>query len=142
MKLLLTILLFVCNMAVFAQADKVAGDYALIMNTQEGDAFEYTLTLSADGTFSFHHYSNIKKGIPPEKHFYGKGKWTIEKNVVSFTSDKQTDLDAKQTVDFSNTKSRFDTKSPRDKTDKVVKTRLRFLSSEIPWMKRIDLDKA
>lgn len=59
MKTLFMILLFVCNMALFAQADKVAGDYALTMNTKEGNELEYKLTLSADGTFFFYHYSKI-----------------------------------------------------------------------------------
>ncbi|MDR6966207.1 hypothetical protein J2X31_000200 [Flavobacterium arsenatis] len=141
MKLLFTILLFISHLTLFAQADKVAGDYALTMNTKEGNVLEYKLTLSADGTFFFHHYSNILKGIPPEKNYYGKGKWTVENNLVSFVSDKQTDLDEKHTLDFSNSKARFHTKSAKDKTDRIVKTRLQFLNSEIFWMKRIELLK-
>lgn len=141
MKTLFTILMFVCNMAVFAQTDKVAGNYVLTMNTEEGNVFEYKLALSTDGTFFFHYYSNIKKGIPPEKHHYGKGKWTVENNVVSFVSDKLIDLDDKHTLDFSNSKARFHTRSPKDKTDRVVKTRLQFLKSEIPWMNRIEVFK-
>lgn len=97
------------------------------------------MNLLDDGTFIFHYYSKIKNGIPPEKNYYGKGKWTVEKNVISFFSDKQKDLDDKFTVDFTNTKARFITKLPRDKTDKIVPTKLQFLKSSIAWMNRIDL---
>jgi hypothetical protein len=141
MKSLFTILLLVSNLVLFSQADKVAGDYTLKLETNESDILEYKLSLYQDGTFFFHYYSNIKQGIPPEKNKYGKGKWTIKDNVISFFSDKQKDLDEKHTLDFNNSKARFVTKSPRDKTDQVIKTRLSFLESEIPWMKRIDLLK-
>lgn len=139
MKTLFTILLFVCNMAVFAQVDEVAGKYGLTVNTEEDDLFEYKLTLSADGTFSFQYHSNIKKGIPQKQHYYGKGKWTVENNVVSFVSDKQIDMDGKHTLDFSNSKARFHTKTAKHKTD--IKTRLQFLKSEIPWINRIEVFK-
>jgi len=141
MKTLLTILLFISNLTLLAQTDKVAGDYALTVDTKEGDVLEYKLTLSADGTFSFHYYSNIKNGIPPKKHFYGKGTWTAENNIVSFVSDKQTDLDEKYTLDFSNSKARFHIKSNKGKADKILKTRVQFLTSDISWMKRVELSK-
>jgi hypothetical protein len=48
--------------------------------------YDYKLTLSRDSTFNFHYYSNIKNGIPPEINKYGKGKWTMENNVISFFS--------------------------------------------------------
>jgi hypothetical protein len=40
--------------------------------------------------------------------------------------DKQKILMIKNTLDFSNSKARFITKSPRDKTDQIIKTRLQF----------------
>jgi hypothetical protein len=141
MKRLFTILLLVSNLMLFSQVDKAAGDYTLKLETNESDVLEYKLSLYQDGTFFFHYYSKIKQGIPPEKNKYGKGKWTIKDNMVSFFSDKQNDLDEKHTLDFNNSKARFVTKSPRDKTDQVIKTKLSFLESEIPWMKRIDLLK-
>ena len=50
-------------------------------------------------------------------------------------------FDEKYTLDFTNSKARFVTKSPRDKSDKIIKTQLKFLESEIFWMRRIDIDK-
>lgn len=141
MKKILTILILISNLTLFSQTQNVVGNYKLILGTKDSDSFEYELTLNQDGTFSFHYYSNIKQGIPPEVDKYGKGNWTIKNNVISFFSDKQKDIDEKYSLNFSNTKARFVTKSPRDKSDKIIKTQLRFLDSEIFWMKRIDIDK-
>lgn len=141
MRVLLTFLILVSSLTTFAQTNKVIGDYKLAIETTDNNAFEYQLTLSQDGTFSFHYYSKIKNGTPPEVNKYGKGKWTVENNLISFFADKQKDIDEKNTLDFSNSKARFITKSPRDKTDQIIKTRLQFLKSEIFWMARIEIFK-
>lgn len=142
MKVIFTILILVSSLTSFSQTDKVIGDYKLaIETTDKNNALEYQLTLSQDGTFSFHYNSKMKQGTPPEVNKYGKGKWTVENNVISFFSDKQKDIDEKNTLDFTNSKARFITKSPRDKTDQIIKTRLQFLKSEIFWMARIEIFK-
>ncbi|MGL3000482.1 hypothetical protein [Flavobacterium sp. RSSB_23] len=141
MKTILTFLILILSFTSFAQIDKVSGDYKLAIETKDNNTLQYELTLSQDGTFTFHYYSNIKNGIPPEVNKYGKGKWTIENNVISFFSDKQQDIDNKFTLDFTNSKARFITKSPRDKTDQIIKTRLQFLKSDIFWMAKIELFK-
>jgi hypothetical protein len=102
---------------------------------------EYKLTLNQDGTFLFHSYVKMQGGIPPEVNKYGKGKWSAKDNMITFSSDKNEDFDVKYTLDFNNSTARFVTKNPRDKSDKVVKTKLQFLESEIAWMKRIDIFK-
>jgi hypothetical protein len=141
MKAIFTILILISNLTLFSQVDKAVGDYLLTLKTKESDLFEYKLTLNEDGAFFFHYYSNIKKGIPPEVNKYGKGKWTIENKVISFFSDKQKDFNEKYTLDFTNSKARFIIKSPRDKTDQIIKVRLQFLESEIFWMERIEIFK-
>ena len=141
MKILFIFLILISGLASFAQSDKVAGDYALSLPGNQGDLVEYKLTLIEDGSFEFHYYLNIKQRIPSTVNQYSKGTWTVKDNVVSFSSDKQKDFDEKNTLDFSGTKARFVTKSPRDTSDKLVKTQLRFLKSEIPWMERVDLSK-
>ncbi len=141
MKKIFTLLILISNLTLFAQTQEVLGNYKLTLETKDSSSFKYEVVLSQDGTFSFHYYSNIKQGIPPEVNKYGKGNWTINNNVISFFSDKQKDFDEKFTLDFTNTKARFVTKSPRDKSDKIIKTQLRFLDSEIFWMRRIDIDK-
>lgn len=141
MKTIFTFLLLLSNLTIFSQVDKVAGNYKLIIETKDSSSFEYNLTLNDDGTFFFHYFSNIKNGIPREVHKYGKGKWTVENKVISFFCDKQKDLDEKHTLDFTASKARFVIKSPRDKTDKIIQTRLKFLESEIFWMERIEMFK-
>lgn len=141
MKAIVTALLLLCSLSLFSQNNDVAGEYKLKLETKDSSLFEYELTLAKDGTFTFYYHSNIKFGIPPETNKYGKGKWTENNNVVSFFCEKSKDLDEKYTLDFSNSKARFITKSPRDKTDKIVKTRLRFLESGILWMKSIEVLK-
>ena len=141
MKLLLTTLILIFNLTIFAQSNAFIGDYNRTFS-KEGDHFiEYKLTLHQDGTFLFHSYSKIKNGFPPEVNKYGKGKWTAKDNVITFSSNKQEDFDAKYTLDFNNSKARFIIKNPRDKTDRIIKTKLTFVESEIPWVQRLDFFK-
>lgn len=141
MKTIFTFLILISCSTLFSQEQEVVGDYKLTLETKDGSVFDYELTLSQDGAFSFHYYSNIKQGNPPEINKYGKGKWTVKDKVVTFFSDKQKDLNEKYTLDFTNSKARFITKSQRDKTDQVIITRLKFLTSDIPWMKTIEMPK-
>jgi len=139
MKAIFTFLIFISSMTLFSQVQEVVGDYNFTFDTTDSNLLEYNLTLNQDGTFIFHYYSNIKLGIPPEVNKYGKGKWSIEKDVISFFSENQ--KDEKYTLDFTNSKARFVTKSPRNKTPELVKTRLQFLKSDIFWMKNCKLFK-
>ena len=141
MKNLFTFLILLINLTLSAQKEKVVGEYKLTFETKTADTFKYELTLNSDGSFAFHYYSNIKLGVPPEKNIFGKGEWTIENNLISFVSDKKNDIDEKYTLNFSDSKARFITKSPRDKSDRIIETKLHFLTSEIPWMSRIKILK-
>jgi hypothetical protein len=141
MKLLLTALLLIFNLTIFAQSNAIAGDYNRNFSKEGDHLIEYKLILHQDGTFVFHSYSKIKNGFPPEVNKYGKGKWTAKDNVISFSSNKQEDFDAKYTLDFNNSKARFVTKNPRDKSDRVMKTKLAFVESEIFWVQRLDVFK-
>lgn len=141
MKTLIILFILISNLTAIAQSDKVAGDYALSLTSNQGDLVEYKLTLNEDGSFVFHYYLNIKQRIPSTLNQFGKGTWMIKDNVIVFSSDMQKDIEEKNTLDFTGTKARFITKSPRDTSDKLVKTQLRFLKSEIPFMERVDLVK-
>ena len=141
MKKMIFLLFLVTQLPAFAQTEAMVGDYALTLGNEGNNLFEYDLTLRSDGTFDFHYHSIIKQGIPPEKHKYGKGTWKEENQVITFFTDKQKDMDEKYTLDFTNTKARFITKSPRDKSDLVVNTKLKFLGSDIPWLKTLNMLK-
>ncbi|QOG01927.1 hypothetical protein [Flavobacterium sp. MDT1-60] len=142
MKHFITTILLIFNLTLFAQSNQFAGDYQrTLSDTQTKSVIEHKLTLNQDGTFVFHSYSNIKGGVPPEVNKYGKGKWTSKDNLITFSSNKQEDFDEKYTLDFNKSIARFVTKNPRDKSDKIVKTKLAFLESGIFWMERIDVFK-
>ncbi|MBF4516331.1 copper resistance protein NlpE N-terminal domain-containing protein [Flavobacterium sp. ANB] len=141
MKLLITTLLLIFNLTLSAQSSNFVGDYTRSLSEEGKHIIEYKLTLNQDGTFVFHSYSKMQGGTPPEVNQYGKGKWSAKDNMITFSSDKKEDFDEKYTLDFNNSKARFVTKNPRDKTDKIVKTRLSFLESGIFWMRKIDIFK-
>ncbi|OXG06190.1 NlpE-like protein [Flavobacterium araucananum] len=141
MKLILTIFLFIFNLTLSAQSSQIVGDYTRSLSEEGKHIIEYKLTLNQDGTFVFHSYSKIQGATPPEVNKYGKGKWNAKDNVITFGSNKKEDFDEKYTLDFNNSKARFVTKNPRDKTDQIVKTRLTFVESGIFWMKKIDIFK-
>ncbi|MBO9585670.1 MAG: copper resistance protein NlpE N-terminal domain-containing protein [Flavobacterium sp.] len=141
MKLLIATLLFVSTLTLSAQSNQFAGDYTRSLSS-ENHIIEYKLTLNQDGTFEFHSYSKIQGGVPPEVNKYGKGKWNAKDNLITFSTNKKEDLDSKYILDFNNSTARFIAKNPRDKSDKVVETKLQFLESDIPSMKRIDVFKS
>mgnify|MGYP001826397308 CR=1 FL=1 len=141
MKLRLTLLLLICNWTLFSQSDNLVGDYYLEAGNREKHLIEYKLNLNQDGTFTFHSYSNIKAGIPQITHKYGKGTWSVDGKVVSFFTDNEKDIDEKHTLDFSDSRARFITKPPRDKTDRIIKTRLQFFESKIFWIERLKISK-
>jgi hypothetical protein len=140
-KLIITLLLFISNLSLFAQSNMFVGDYTRSLGEEGKHIVAYKLTLNQNGTFLFHSYSKIKGGVPPEVNQYGKGKWSVKNNLITFLSNKKEDFDGQYTLDFNHSTARFVTKNLRDKTDQLIKTRLSFLESEIFWMRKIDLFK-
>ncbi|WP_418602946.1 hypothetical protein [Hwangdonia sp.] len=141
MKLIIAISFLISNLTAFSQSNKMVGDYYRTLGSAETHIIEYKLVLNQNGIFLFHSYSNNKQGIPSEVNKYGKGKWKVEKNVVSFFTDKENDIDEKHTLDFNGSKARFISKSPRDKTDRIVETNLQFFESKIFWIERLKILK-
>lgn len=137
MKYIVLILVFCFSLSVFAQS----GVYTREPKHTDGTKMKWTLTLNDDGTFLYHFYRNIEGVGNPEENFYGKGTWKSENNVIFLTTNKETDLDDKHTMNFSNSKARYITKSPRDTSDKVLKTSLRFYESDIFHIKGLELFK-
>ena len=128
------------TLVLFSQSDKISGEYFLKSGNEEY-LVERTLNLNDDGTFTFHNYSNVKAGIPQIVDKYGKGTWSTDGKVLSFLTDIEKDIDEKYTLDFSDSKARFITKPSRDKTDRIVKTRLQFFESKIFWIERMEIFK-
>jgi hypothetical protein len=141
MKVIASILFLLMSITLFSQSDVLTGEYFFSVGNDEEHLIEYTLNLNQDGTFHFHSYRNHKKGIPWEENKYGQGKWSLDGKVVSFSTDKKTDLDEKYTLDFNNSKARFITKPLRDKTERIVETKLQFFESDIFWIERLGIKK-
>lgn len=141
MRNLLIVLLALFTSSTYAQSATYSGSYEKKYEMSNGDFHRFKITLKPDGTFVYYSQSNISKRIPPEDKKSGKGTWNADKNIISLTTDRSKDLDETYTLDLSNTKARYVSKSPRDKSDRIVPTALRFYQSDIPWIKRKELLK-
>lgn len=126
LKHLLVLLVFILSFNSFSQS----GTYVREPKQNDGSILKWTLNLNDDGTFLYHFYRNLAGKLNPEEHYYGKGTWKKEGKLILFFSKKEDDLNEEYTVNLNNSKARYITKSPRDKSDKIVKTALRFYDSE------------
>ena len=135
MKTIILLFFVTISISIYSQTKEYTGIYKRHFDINEEGRIDYKLELSPDGTFTFHNYRKISDKNQEENQ-YGKGTWKIEKNkVLFFYTNKKNDLDEKHTLNFTNTKARYITKSKRDKSDKEVKNHLRFYDSEISWIK-------
>lgn len=134
-----TALFLIASLSSFAQTDKIGGVYFRELGNDKHH-IEYTLNLNQDSTFTFQSVTNTKMGLNPKIELkHGKGTWKLKGKVVSFHTDKGKDLVEKYTLDFTRSKARFITKSPRDISDRIIKTRLKFFKSEIFWIEGLDI---
>ena len=138
-KLIFIVCVIVWSTPIFSQSELIEGNYQLEHNGSNAD-LKRTLILNGDGTFLFQNYEYHEGGIPPKKNSYAKGTWTSEKKIIYFSSNTN-DLDEKHTLDFTNSKARFIIKSPRDKSTRVIKTAIKFYTSDIFWIKGMTLLK-
>lgn len=109
----------------------------------DGTKVKWTLTLDEDGTFLYHFFRDISAISKPntEENYYGEGTWTVEEKIVTLFSNETDNLEGQYTVNLNNSKARYITKSPRDKSDKVIKTALLFYESETYHIKGLELFK-
>ncbi|MFD0990631.1 hypothetical protein ACFQ1R_11025 [Mariniflexile jejuense] len=137
--LFFSVCFFIC-IKVSAQSGVYVLDYT---QNADGTKIKWTLSLNQDGTFLYHFLRDLSavSKANTEENFYGKGIWTVDKNLIFLTTNKETDLDEKYTMDFTNSKARYTTKLPRDTSNKVVKTSLRFYESDIFHIKGLELFK-
>lgn len=127
MKLLFFIFgFFICGHA-FAQS----GVYVKEPKLSDGTKVKWTLTLDEDGTFLYHFFRDISavSKLNTEENYYGKGTWIAEGKIVTLFSNETDNLEGQYTVNLNNSKARYITKSPRDKSNKVVKPALLFYES-------------
>lgn len=134
MKFSLSILSFFFSLMLSAQSIVYAGSYEFYRGNGDNHFLRDYLTLNPDGTFLFVSESYIEERMPRDRKEYGKGTWTSEKQLI-FLNVEESDVDAKHVLNLNNTKLRFDTKSPRDKSNRDIKTSVRIFDTEIPWLK-------
>ncbi|SFZ89959.1 NlpE N-terminal domain-containing protein [Flaviramulus basaltis] len=131
------ILIFMFSLSLFAQT----GVYTLEPQNTDGTKIKWTLSLNSDGTFIYHFFRDIVGERNPEENFYGKGTWESKGKLVYFFANKSKDFDGKYTKNLNNSKARITSKSPRDKSDRVVKTSIRFYDSELSEITGLELFK-
>ncbi|MDX1332087.1 MAG: hypothetical protein R3252_03580 [Robiginitalea sp.] len=127
----------------FAQADAVAGDYFVQLGSEDSRLIEYRLTLHQDGTFNFHAHAKSSEniGIPETSNDYGRGTWLFKDKKVLFDTNPEKDLEGKYSLNFTNSRAHFLTKSSRDLSGRPFKIRLKFYESDIFWIKGLEIFK-
>lgn len=141
MKSIFTLLLVTSTIAVSIQTTTHAGEYSNKNETENGEVFEWHLSLNTDGTFLYHFYRNLNCNLCLEEHFYGKGTWKGTKKVISFYA-KETDIDINHTINFNNTKARVHKKSLKNKSINTHRQFIRFSESQVPTVRGLQLFKA
>jgi len=140
---LIFLLCFAASYITNSQTQPYTGEYSSSHRTDDTDnpRIDNTLTLNPNGTFLFHFYRKINDKTP-EENWYAKGKWAVEKkNHLFFYINRDTDLDEKYTLNFSKTKARYVSASPRRISGNSINPSLIFYSSEISWVKGMKLYK-
>ena len=130
--------IFISNY-VFAQS----GVYINEPKNTDDTKIKWTLTLHEDGTFLYHFLRDLSaiSKANTEENYYGKGTWVFEGNSVVLFSKESDNLKDTYTLNLNNSKARYITKSPRDKSDKVIKTALRFYESDTFHITGLQLNK-
>jgi len=127
MKHLITLILFLSF--TLTNAQDITGEYKL-EHRGTNAIVSRTLTLKADGTFLFHSYEKHDQRIIQEVHAYGRGTWKQNKKVISFFTEAS-DMNAIHTLNFNASKARYNSKSPRDKSDRDIKTSIQFYKTDV-----------
>lgn len=119
---------------VFSQSSEHSGSYEFFRGNNDSYYLKDNLTLNPNGTFLFSTASYVEQRMDRKRLQYGKGTWTSDKRLI-FLKAEDSDVDATHELNLNNTKLRYDTKSPRDKSNRDIKTSVRIIESEISWLK-------
>ena len=136
-KYIITIIIFLC---VILNTLAQSGMYSREPKSVDGTEIKWTLSLNIDGTFLYHFFRDISGEANPEEYFYGKGTWESEGQLIYFYCESSS-LNDEFTINLNNSKAKIKSKSPRDKSDKIIKTSLRFYESEAFAIKGLELFK-
>lgn len=140
MKSIITLLLVTSAILPSSQTTPYSGEYANKNKTENGEVYEWHLSLKEDGTFLYHFYRDLNCNQCIEEHFYGKGTWKGSKKVITFYA-KETDIDVNHTINFNKSKARVYKKTSKNKSKKNHKQSIWFYASETPSIKGLQLYK-
>ncbi|MGB5498752.1 MAG: hypothetical protein WBM77_07470 [Maribacter sp.] len=126
---------------VCGQENQIAGEYGKSSDPIHKHVVEWTVQLKDDGTFSYNFYRHLSCDSCEEENFSGKGTWTAEEKLITFETDVAKDLDSTYTMNFTNTKARFQSKSARNTSNKVIPDVLIFYESPLPEIQGLKLQK-
>jgi len=134
MKFIISLVLISFQFNAFTQSIEPAGNYEFFRGNDDNYFLKDKLTLNPNGTFLFTAESYIEERMERHRLHYGKGTWRSEKRLI-FLMVEDSDIDATHELNLNNTRLRFDTKSPRDKSDRDIKTTVRIIDTEIRRLK-------
>lgn len=133
----LTLLFLISCLCINAQQEDFTGTYIWKSSTNihtgkgtQESQITRILTVKNDGTFTFDRLRPAW-GNNAEDNIYGKGTWTPKGKYIYFNTDTETELDEKYTLNFTNTKGRWD----------APKNRLILYESDISWLNKFAINK-
>lgn len=127
--------------SVCGQENKIVGEYSKRSDPIHKHVVKWTVQLKDDGTFSYNFYRHLSCDNCEEENFSGKGTWTSKKNLITFKTDVEKDLDSTNTMNFTNTKARFQGKSARNTSNKAIPDTLIFYESPLFEIQVLKLQK-
>lgn len=136
-KFIITIIIFLC---VILNTLAQSGTYIREPKSVDSTKIKWALSLNIDGTFLYHFFRDISGEANSEENFYGKGTWESTGQLIYFYSESSS-LSDEFTINLNNSKAKIKSKSPRDKSDKIIKSSLRFYESESIAIKGLELFK-
>lgn len=142
MKIILFLVVVISiSLGVCGQEYQIAGEYGQSSDPIHEHVVKWTVQLKDDGEFSYNFYRHLSCDNCEEENFSGKGTWTARKNLITFKTDTIKDLDSIYTMNFAHTKARFQSKSPRNKSSKVIPDALIFYESPLMEIQGLRLQK-
>ena len=142
MKIILFLLLFSSiHFGGYGQENEIIGTYSKRSDSIHKHVVAWTVKLKDDGSFSYNFLRHLSCDTCEEENFSGKGSWTSEDKLITFTTDLTKDIDSTFAMNFTNTKARFKRKSNRSKSNKVIPDVLIFYESPLFEIQGLKLEK-
>lgn len=121
-------------------AQDISGEYEAVYDLKNA-YISYHLNLEPDGRFIFKFYRKNYCDSCVEENQYGRGSWVYKNKKLELLAEAELDVNDDFILDLNGSKAHYISRSPRDKSSKVVKTRLKFYMSTIFWVKDMELIK-